>query len=465
MIIAIQSSDFYKNRAERKISFGEGKVDFYSDFDRTYFPSTQDKFKKISNSSQDTKMDEYFQGIKKFFNKTREGLKFTITTGRNFSEFETIAEMARERNFNMMLPDFLIVKNGSDRHKKTGADEEFYAGGKFPFSYKNTDKEKEEKIKQLTNWDGAKIKAKLKEMFKEQGFDVREYPTTHSISDYGKKSALYEINNSIPNVSVFREDGNLKIFYSSMNRKSRKINDAFKEYLKKENINFAYYRNENDNEFKKCPSENYSPNVGDGKNGFLTKLYDTQQAIKKAAKENDLVVIAGDGSNDFGMLNPANYLKESLGETLWEFKNQPDKIVEEMDKNPELAKKFQELPFVGIVVKNKDDKNSKLESLIRNFGEGKYKKIIVVEEGHLLNGIKQSIKMYAEQKSYYMTKLSSDLKKEIFDTSATESKSHAGWIIAGVAGFIGIVGGAYLKKQNKKAQENQNGRKNLPLKS
>ena len=37
-----------------------------------------------------------------------------------------------------------------------------------------------------------------------------------------------------------------------------------------------------------------------------------ETVYKEAEKNNDLVIVAGDGSNDFEMLNPAYYLKNYL---------------------------------------------------------------------------------------------------------------------------------------------------------
>ncbi len=40
----------------------------------------------------------------------------------------------------------------------------------------------------------------------------------------------------------------------------------------------------------------------------LNKLFDVKKSIKDAIKNKDIVIVAGNGSNDFDMLNPLNYV-------------------------------------------------------------------------------------------------------------------------------------------------------------
>ena len=135
---------------------------------------------------------ENFKSYKEFLNNTREGLKFTITTGRTFGEFLTMAEVARERKFGMPLPDTLIVKNGSDEHIRTGTDEDFYNGGEFPFKYEVTNKEKEAKIKEISGWDGAKVKKIIYDALKPYNFRIVEADSEHGADDYLTKPFAIE---------------------------------------------------------------------------------------------------------------------------------------------------------------------------------------------------------------------------------------------------------------------------------
>ena len=97
-------------------NFKAGKVRVFSDFDKTFLPSSHNNFARNYDIKFVNNIRENFKNFKEFLNNTKDGLKFTITTGRTFGEFMTMAEISRERKFGMPLPDTLIVKNGSDEH-------------------------------------------------------------------------------------------------------------------------------------------------------------------------------------------------------------------------------------------------------------------------------------------------------------------------------------------------------------
>jgi len=165
---------------------------------------------------------------------------------------------------------------------------------------------------------------------------------------------------------------------------------------------------------------------------FFKSLYETmceiagnnaimsQYLSKNIVKTCLVVVVAGDSSNDLEMLNPAYYLEEALIEKMIKkygngcFRgamNTPAILVKILDKEPELAEAFIKMPFRGVIVRQNGGEN-KLHQL-EPFATGKYQKIIIVDEGELQSGIKQSIKAYAEQNPKYKEKLSPDLKKQI----------------------------------------------------
>lgn len=210
-----------KNQTRNNISFKAGKVEFFSDFDSTYCPVSH--FSLMENDIPYSNFTEYCNNFRNFFNNTREGLKFHITTGRTFGSYQTVSELIKDRGFELPLPDTFIAKNGSDEYIKIGTDEDFYRRGLFPFCYDKTNVEKEIKLKELTGWDGPKIKAKLKELLKEQNFRIVEGDAENSVMDYGTKSLFYEgkLRYEVNEVSQghkadwavgLRNDGNCKIF-------------------------------------------------------------------------------------------------------------------------------------------------------------------------------------------------------------------------------------------------------------
>ena len=117
------------SRQDCNIKFTSGKVHLYSDFDNTYLPASHNDFARNYDKGFVDWIRGYFNDFRSFFDRNKDGLRFTITTGRTYEEFETLAETARERKIEMPLPDSLICKNGSDEYLRTGTDAEFYRGG------------------------------------------------------------------------------------------------------------------------------------------------------------------------------------------------------------------------------------------------------------------------------------------------------------------------------------------------
>jgi len=485
-----------KYSPQNSVSFGTGNVNLYVDFDNTYCPVSHENLHNISALSS-PKFVKYCSNFRQFLNNTRDGLKLHVTTGRTFGEFEAISRLIREKGFELPLPDTFIAKNGSDEYIKIGTDSDFYEKGIFPFSYDKTNIEKEKKIKDLTGWDGKKIKAKLKEIFAQYNLRIVEADSENSVYDYGDKSLfspgkLPDERNKIfygdskADWSVgLRNDGNCKIFVTypfDMNdcpeRKNilDKIIKQINNYFKETNIKTHSYIKQEKKECCGRPYMIFEPLVDESlqvstvkhENKGLNKLYDAKEALKKAIKDNDLVIVAGDSSNDFDMLNIFQYIdvpkidvNDEIITNYHSYKKHPQTLVKRLDPENKLhqeliIKKLENLPIIGIVVKN-ERKREKLLPIVQAFGEGsKYKKIIEVENGHLEDGIRQAIKMYAEKNPKYAKKLSPDLKKEIFgivDNPLIKNFRFQILTFSGLALGLTAVGGLLLKNlKNKKTQ-------------
>ena len=153
--------------------------------------------------------------------------------------------------------------------------------------------------------------------------------------------------------------------------------------------------------------------------------------------------------------------------------NDPDSLIEVLNKDPELAEIFVKMPFRGIVVRQEDGSNdlSKLEP----FAGGKYQKIIVVNQGELESGIKQSIKAYAEQNPKYKEKLSPDFKKQVepespkkpnnTDSNDNDNGNKKGnsllKYVLGACTLLGIGSGVYLWNRSKKNVKKLDSKKNI----
>ena len=198
-------------------------------------------------------------------------------------------------------------------------------------------------------------------------------------------------------------------------------------------------------------------------------------------QNNDIVITAGDGSNDLDMLNPLKHLDSKFIETCKnnsthrEFytKNDIEKLEDlqkvlngnsddyinglrkELTENGFL-KQLKEIPMYSIVIKNK---NSKLKKLIEAFE--KLGKVVAVDTGKIDEGIKAIIKKHALNNETFKNAMSENLHKFIFNItknnsieSLNNSKNGLGLLLTGCAGLGGAIGIKYSK--NSKDLQNEN---------
>ena len=479
-------------------SFGAGKVDLYSDFDSTYCPVSHSDM-HFATPEKRPDFVRYCNSMNDFFDKTKDGLKFHITTGRTFGEYQNVSTLIKNKGFRLPLPDTFIAKNGSDEYIKTGTDGDFYDNNVFPFSYDKTNIEKEADIKAKTGWDGEKIKTKLKELLKKYNFRIVEADSENSPKDYGEKSLFFykglpdERNRRFEGtdkpewVAGLRNDGHCKIFVSyppdMLTTPERKA--ALKDIQNQlDGLDFKAFRSvKQDRNGKNRVVEILEPKVsgaGDSKHG-LTKLYDTKEAVKRAVENNDLVIAAGDDGNDFIMLNPLQYItpskeakKDSVIKDFEKYKSKPDELMKKLDENnpahKEILDALRELPFVGIAVQS--GKNGEVvRKLSEAFGENsKVNKVITIENAQLEEGIKQAVILYSSQNPAYEKQLNSDLRHEVMnerpmvvedksedkkeeniETSETKKKGSIGAVVALFAGItLGITALIHKIKGDKK---------------
>ena len=205
------------------------------------------------------------------------------------------------------------------------------------------------------------------------------------------------------------------------------VNDI-KSYLHDNNIN--YFQSWEDanrkNHFRK--SLTITPKIDDKE---LTKVFDTKEAVADAIKNNNLVIVAGDGSNDFEMLNPLEYISKQEWEQYAANTSCPEFFYGDMrkklrdlrhlykgydteyinDLRNELTEngfleKLEEMPLVGIVVKKG---NSNLQKLVDTFSRSG--KIIEVENGQLDEGIKRAIINYMNINNNFKIDMTENLRK------------------------------------------------------
>lgn len=426
-----------------KPAFKAGKVELFSDFDNTYCPVAHGQLKNTSPANT-PEMTRYCRDFRGLLGRLKKSLTFHITTGRTFGEYKVVSELIRKRGFELPLPDTLIVKNGGDEYLRRSSDTEFYRGGRFPFSENNKNFQKEREIKALTGWDGKTAKSHLKSLLTDKKFKIVEADSENCVYDYGEKSLLSKIPDERKKIfsgsdkpawtAGLRNDGYCKIFVtyppdieSTKERKAAAddIEAKFFGELEKSGVKYYTYTGRDENYCYGRPyrviepmvDENLTATETNPRERGLTKLYDTKNAVERAKKNNDLVLVSGDGANDFNMLNIFRYidLDEYLPENLKNKNLSPSETMNVLMKRKdcaEIVRKIRELPITGIVVKNPESGGA-LDELTKVFGEyGPFYKIITVENGELDKGIKKAVKLYASQNPRFAEKMSPALASE-----------------------------------------------------
>lgn len=433
----------------QNLSFTAGKVKLYSDFDGTYFPESQSNLYDIKPERVE-ELNSHFKDFNTFFENTKGDLTFKITTGRTFGEYKNISEIIKSKGIMMPYPESFIAKNGSDEYITTN-NFGFYSKN-FPFDYEKINIEKQQNIENLTGWT-KDLKNKLKEILDRFHFEIIEHDSENPPKDHGESSLFskvgydnFELREDIEPKSDWkvglRRDGNLKLSisfpYDMLHVKERKeayaqIKSEFEKLLIKNNIKFVSKKFV-DRIGGNRPTIDIVPKI---KNKPLTKLYDTKQAVKNAIINNDLVITAGDGMNDFEMLNPLNYIKG-----------------EKNLSNPETIKELKKLPFIGIVIKGE---NTRLKELVKDFKE--LGKIIEIEKGQLKEGIIKAIKQYASSNPEFESNMTNSFKFELgIDKPKikTAIKKSNNKIFAIVTGLTAGISGILFALKNKKSNEVQN---------
>ena len=472
------------SQTKSNIVFTAGKVNLYSDFDSTYCPA---KHSSLHNPDGNAFMHDYCNKMNKFFQDTMGDVHFNLTTGRTLGEYESISWLLKMRDFRLPFPETVITKDGSDRFIKTGSDNDFYEKGVFPFNYNCTQKDKEMNIKELTNWDGDKIHSELIRLADKYKIRLVEADSENSVFDYGEKSLFSSgklnpddwtrlplkdgriLEHKIPieeYVLGSRNDGRLKFnlifppdygFCPERNWIYDNLVNDLKRYMQAGNIRYHMDWEPADDHNHHRISYSITPEI---ENEALNKLYDTKKALKSAIKNNDIVIAAGDGSNDFDMLNPLKYLDDSFickceeNSSYKDFyrKNMQERLDDlrriyngenskyinglrkELTQNGYLEQ-LENLPLYCVVMQKK---NTKLQSLIDTFSN--IKKIIVTNSACLDEGIKKAVKIHAEKNKSFKNAMSKSFQILIFGIKKKSSKIFkiaTGIILTGMLIFTG----------------------------
>lgn len=413
----------YNTIPASNLSFKAGKTSVYTDFDRTYTPFSHVEmcadYTLPEGSEKRFLFNEYFQKIKDFSDIAKGKVLLTITTGRNVSEYKYVEQKLKDKHLNYFSPDAVITKDGGDRFVKQ--DNKWCK-----------DSQKTEAIKASTNgWDALKIKIAIKDIIRQEFKNpvFIESPVNRTKDDYGAISLEEQFDKlsdkDKENYVSFTKDEDNSIEIAFSNKiPSAKIKEKIEDYLKKNNINAVVKHYPQDfNGF--CPQfKNGEKIILPGDRMFIkpapegkqiSKLYDVKDALKKVitGSTDDLIIAAGDESNDEEMLNPLNYLD------LYGINIDKHKPVSEILKDENALEALGKMPFAAIIVgsSKKLDHLREMDKMLREKGINKI--ICIPDSLDKNNGFVEAIKTamydYAEKNPLYSYEMGMDLYTSLMD--------------------------------------------------
>lgn len=395
-ISAIMKNDFSQ-------SFKAGKTTFYTDFGGTYAPFAHNDICHVDSFHRADEFNSMYSGFNNFFSKFNDKLKLIVTTGRSKNEYDYFVKHVNDKKLNIYNPQELITRDGSNRY--------FVAGNKI-----EQDTLRNQKVQKNSNITNINlIRADVEKLIKSLCPDVVivEAPVNKNKFEYGEKSLEHVLNQ----VDIKKRNNYVSIAQSeplmleialSKKYNLQKLKEKTEKYFEQNNIKASVNAYEND-KFLYLPIYEGDKTTYEPANTIIikpmiedeviSKLYDVKNEVKKNIKDgtDDLVVAAGDGSNDEEMLNPLNYLD------LYGIEIDKNKNIEEILSDEKVLDALKRLPFFAIVCSNTDSLKH-----IRKMGEildrkGIHK--IIANDNpkkYLLKNVKQAIKTYGETNEEYM---------------------------------------------------------------
>ena len=178
----------------------------------------------------------------------------------------------------------------------------------------------------------------------------------------------------------------------------------------------------------------------------IKKALDSMIEVKKAKRNNDLVIVAGDGDNDKSFLNIFTYIKLPKGMTIPQDIENAKKIL----SNKDIKKQIDELPLKILTVEG-DITNDKYYKYLMETFPNKYKYVkqdTKSGENSLFQTIKDCIENYKHENKEFKKSLNKKLLKK--------KLSKIGLIILPISVLATTVVGLYLYFRKNNQPRNKN---------
>ena len=335
-------------------SFGQNKLYVYADFDRTISPNTTSDVFYAKNPEKISLAKYNFDTINALIQKY-PNLQFHIETGRANDELQLMYDIYKKCGVNFINADSVILKEGADEFliDKTKKQE-------YPYIIKNMPRSLY--IRKKTNWGKDRIQTDVKNIINDMDLDPLICGTTLSAEKYGKYSIFSYPEKFTPKTILIRNLGEFKLFLGFVNtipsEKYKELKNNVTNYLSGNNIFFKIEEKPIDKECNSFRSITYIPII-DGEE--LSKNYDIKKNINDM-DATDTIVLAGDGSNDYPMLNPKSYKEDFLGS------------------------------IISIIIDKKGEQEPALENLFNTHVNTNNRKIIKIQEGFFADKLKEIAK-------------------------------------------------------------------------
>ena len=391
-----------------KFNFCAGYTKLYTDFDGTYFPFSQESIVYHDNKSI-TKANQMYGAFKDFINVAKEKFSLLITTGRSALEMYGILNYFEENNVDFNKPKGYIFRDGleevdniNDESLDSVSDSHLlYLKDEIKNIIYGIDKNITIIEPDSNKWIKGRENKTLETLFEKLEPKLRQ----KYVSIVAENNGMMEL--------AFSPDTDIKPYFETINEYFREngIPADINLYNNDKCLYIPYQKDEFSDKYVFMPANTIF--IRPRKDGVKTdKLNKPKEDVRKIIENssNDLVIVAGDGSNDIEMLNPLNYI-DLLGITF-----DKEKSVEELFEQKDVLSAIEKLPLISIITGENECMDSilKIKSLLDKIG---IYKIFVAKNPSkdFLNKVKQGMLTYSDENSEYKYNLGYSLYKEILE--------------------------------------------------
>lgn len=398
---------------KKNLSFKTGNTRLYTDFDGTFFPFPQDILIDKRANQEYSLMNKMHESIKAFVSTAKDKFSIVVTTGRSRNEMQYLFQYLTKPSSSFFLPKDFIFRDGLEEAQIAMETPDDLVLTPVSVSCER------EKNKELAK----KIIRSV-----DKNITILEPDINKSMKDYGEYSLEYHFKllsskSRKRYVSVIAESNGLIEMVFSPNVDTKDYVKKFSDYYKKTRQKTQIQSIDSDSSyyvpFQEDDTSEYTYRKANtifikpmGNNDPVNKLDKPKEQVRKIVEgqKDDLVIVAGDGSNDAQMLNPLNYLD------IYGLNIDKSKPVEDILSDPKVVNAIRKLPLICIIAGDAANLGQILEikRLLDDIG---ISKILWAEDSksELLPKIKRGMLIYSDLNNEYKYSLGYDLYRNILE--------------------------------------------------